>query len=782
MGKKSAGKIKRKTERTEPVHPSVAQSRSVFSNPLLHVLAIIIVVCISYSNTLNVPFQFDDESSIEINPAVKDLSYFADTSKIDRSGLTPGTKAIFKTRYLGYLTFALNYKVGGLNVKGYHLVNILIHIISSLLVYWLVLLTFSTPYFSGGMGDRTAYVDKIPPILPLSKGGTGLGPSLAKRGEGRFIENISPKFTAFFAALLFASHPVQTQAITYIVQRFASLATLFYLLALVLYVRWRLIQAGTGKKTPWVKSVLLYVAGLISALMALKTKEFAFTLPVVMVVYELCFFRDGLRRRLPYLIPFVLLILVIPYSLIGGSAGFGAMQDLATKASGALDNISRGDYLLTQFRVIVTYIRLLLLPISQNLDYDYPVYRSFFTTAVFMSFMFLLALFAFAVYLFRSSRITSHSSLFTLQHSPFTYHYLRLIAFGIFWFFITLSAESSIIPIKDVIFEHRLYLPSVGFLIALTASVQLAASRWSPRMPSASQMPVYLMAILALAFTATTYSRNKVWSDKVHIWEDTVKGSPNKARPHNNLGNVYTKLGRYDDAVRQYLAALKMDINYVEAHYNLAFVYARQGRTDDAIREYKEAIKIVPDYSIAHNNLGNIYQDQNRLEDAVNEYKAALKNNPDYAEAHNNLANAYQRQGRLEEAIPSYLTALKLNPDYGEARNNLANAYQRQERYDEAIAEYKAALKINPNYAEAHNGLANTYQMQNRLDDAIPLYKAAIRLKTGYAFAHANLAVAYEKKGRYQEAINELKEVLRIRPDDQNAALKIEMLSKKIRK
>ncbi len=183
---------------------------SLLHRPFIHILLIIVLCLLAYSNILNAPFVFDDSVYIVDNPAIKDFQYFTDTSRVNDLAIHDGLKAIFKTRYIGYLTFAVNYALHGLDVRGYHLFNILVHIINSLLLYWLVILTFRTPFFAVHNGKGTYHPD----------------------GFSNFI--------AVFTALLFAVHPVQTQAITYITQRFASLAALFYLLSLVTYIKFRI--------------------------------------------------------------------------------------------------------------------------------------------------------------------------------------------------------------------------------------------------------------------------------------------------------------------------------------------------------------------------------------------------------------------------------------------------------------------------------------------------------------------------------------------------------------
>jgi hypothetical protein len=319
-------------------------------------LLIAIVGLISYSNSFIVPFQFDDLHNIAENPVVHDLDNF--TSSLSGYNYNP-------RRVVGYFTLALNYHVGGTDVTGYHIVNLIIHLINSLLVYFLVVLTFRTPYFrtveSGG--EQSCF--------------------------GRFI--------ALFTALLFVVHPVQTQAVTYIVQRFTSLATLFYLLSVVLYVWGRI----TGVERSGGRAVILYVLSVLSAVLAMKTKEIAFTLPLAVVLYEWIFFQVPWRKRVLVLLPVLLTLIIVPLSVMGTDKPLGeVLSDLSEKSRIQTD-IPRWDYLVTQMRVITTYIRLIFLPVNQNLDYDYPVYRSLFDPPVLMSFLFLVVIAGFGVYMCR---------------------------------------------------------------------------------------------------------------------------------------------------------------------------------------------------------------------------------------------------------------------------------------------------------------------------------------------------------------------------------------------
>jgi hypothetical protein len=372
---------------------------------LLSLLLIILLGAIVYSNTLKASWHFDDSVVITENWALRDLGgRISDVFKGNRG--------------VGYLSFALNYQFNKLNVTGYHIVNIAIHIMNALLVYCLVLLTMKTP-------------------------------AMAKN---RLVSH--SRFIALASGLIFVAHPIQTQAVTYIAQRFTSLATFFYVLSLVLFIQARL-KTVQGKSFFSPLHLVCYCVSLLSAYCAMHTKEISFTLPVVIILYDLFFIDSSSAswgKRFVYLIPFILTLAIIPINTLDlfGKGGAKPLGDVIGEIREQVQEtplISRGDYLLTQFNVIVTYIRLLFLPMNQNLDYDYPIARTLFQSSTFVSFVFLLALFLLAVYLLIKG--------------------YRLISFAIFWFFITLSIESSIIPIRDVIYEHRVYLPSVGFGIVM---------------------------------------------------------------------------------------------------------------------------------------------------------------------------------------------------------------------------------------------------------------------------------------------------------------------------
>lgn len=655
--------MKKKQEKKITPHQQVTRTTTrPLHKPIVHIALILLIGIAVYSNTLTSPFIFDDIPNISENPLIKDLRYFTDKSMVRDIPVIYNVKDFFYSRWMGYFTFALNYKLHGLNTIGYHAFNLLIHLINALCVYYLIALTTRTPFFA-----RNTPAGDYPRDCPVG-------------------------LLALMGGILFVAHPIQTQAVTYIIQRFASLATFFYLLSVVFYIRARLAAKANHMYT-------LYGVALICAVCAMKTKEIAITLPVMIAAYEFMFLEGSPKKRASLLLPFLLTMIIIPVSLIqpGGSVLDADKVQESIQLASAQD-ISRWDYLFTQFRVITTYVRLLLLPIHQNLDYDYPVYTTLFRAEVILSFLFLVSIAGIGVYLYLLSNRTDREGR----------HWLRFASFGILWFFVALSVESSIIPIADVIFEHRVYLPSVGFILVL---LSVLANKLQGRQ---RKLIIPVAALIALALSAATYARNNTWQSSVTLWEDIVRKSPGKVRPHNNLGADYYDQGRIDDAIRQYEIALKLNPDDLDAYLNLGNVYEKQGNLDEAIRLYQAALKINPDFPDAHKNLGDFYHDQGRFDDATREYQTAIRLKPSFTEAYYNLGVIYHKQGRLDEALRQYQQTLKLNPDHANTHNNLGVLYSVRGNADEAIREYKTAIRLNPAHPEAQKNLDILLQNLNK--------------------------------------------------------------------
>lgn len=350
-----------------------------------HVIAVCIIILavgIAYSNTYNASFHFDDQHTIIENPRIKHLKNIP--SFFYKSEGPVGTRPLLLT------TLAINYAIGGLNVVGYHIFNNLLHAINGIMVYIFILTTLNLPSL------REKYS------------------SIARE-------------IALFGALIFAVHPIQTQAVTYIISRSMPMATFFYLLGLIVYNK----AVATNKKPYFGLLVLIAFLGMTS-------REDFFTFPIMLFLYDaflMSSFKDAARRWWVYAtlaVPTAYrLWLTFTYKGAEEAVGFGVRL------------LTPIEYLMTQFNVIWTYARLMVLPINQNLDYDYPVAKTLFEFPTILSFVGHLLVVAFAFYMFKRN---------------------RLVTFLILWWYGTLSVSSSFVPIIDVIFEHRVYLPSIGFI------------------------------------------------------------------------------------------------------------------------------------------------------------------------------------------------------------------------------------------------------------------------------------------------------------------------------
>ncbi len=530
---------------------------NVFSIILISSLGII-----AYLNAFNSSFHFDDRVYILNDPGIRNIQ--------DLRGIW----GICPSRFVTFYSLAINYHFHKLHVFGYHVFNMAVHIGSAVLVWWLVLLTLSTPAMKGNSITRHA----------------------------------SP--IALLAGLVFVSHPLQIEAVTYIWQRATSMAAFFYLASICCYVRSRLSQSsGPGSR-------YLYILSLIAAAAAMFTKENVITLPLMILAYEYFFLKNRDVSQLliggrPYL--FLLTIFIIPVTLLmAKSSRFQAINDMTAGNNG----ISPLDYLITQIRVMVTYIRLAFLPFDQKLDYDYPVYKNIFEIPVLLSWLFLTTILFFAKRLFAR---------------------YRLVSFSILWFFLALLPESSFLPLKDVIFEHRLYLPMAGYSIFLVSGAYYLWGKDNFKM-----MAMALTVIIAVN-TVLTFERNKIWKDEITLFTDAVEKSPHKARPYAALGVAFNDRGDFVKALSNFNRVIAIDPAYDHAYFNRGTFYERQGDLDRAIVDYNNAIKINAHDAQAYYNRGNIYYKQDKYPQALSDYNSAIKEDPAYLKAYINRGLTYRR-------------------------------------------------------------------------------------------------------------------------------------------
>jgi Tfp pilus assembly protein PilF len=441
----------------------------------------------------------------------------------------------------------------------------------------------------------------------------------------------------------------------------------------------------------------------------MKTKPIAFTLPIIAVLYEFSFFNkvSGLvpeagnvagvsqnsnMRRFIYLFPILLTILIIPLSMICLTASSETIIQDVNNITRETPNISRTDYLFTQLRVIISYLRLLLFPVNQNVDYRYPVYHSFFDLPVMISFFVILSIVGLSFYLFYRSRpaiCKAPSGKPNLKLLS-----LRLASFGIMWFFITLLVESSIVPIKDVIVEHRLYLPSAGFFIASISLTDYFIKN--------SGLKRFLIIFIVVLLSISAYSRNSLWNDPQKMWEDVVSKAPNNVRAYTELGAVFRDEGRYAEANMQFEKALKINKNYPLTYYNLGEIQYRLGDYDKALKYFQKTLTFqLPPllHTDTLNSIGMTYSEMGDVVNAVSAFKEAIRRYPGVISPYNNLGRQYIKMGEADLAIEILEKAMKIR-ETPHLYYNLSQAYALKGDNEKRRLFSQRAIQLGENYTQ----------------------------------------------------------------------------------
>jgi tetratricopeptide (TPR) repeat protein len=590
---------------------------------MVHIALVLLAGAAVYANTLHVGYILDDYSAIS----------FLGPRDIPEVLLHGGSRRVADA------TFALNHHLHGLQVAGYHLVNLAIHLSAAITLYFVAASALAALKASFYPAERAAQeTASAEHYLPLA------------------------------AALLFAVHPVQTQAVTYIIQRYTSLATFFYLFSALFFIRARLAseKSGTGRYP-----LLLGGVSLAAGILALGSKQIAVTLPVMLVVLELFLFRGRLLGRRFFIACGALLLLALTMTL--ATWHDRSLHDFLVSLHQATAEdrfIPRTTYALTQARVVATYLRLLCLPYGQSLFYDYPVYTTLFSVPVIASLTLHISLIVTAVVLFRVS------GRHLLSDDRLQGALQRLTALGIVWFYIAMTVESSIFPITDVIFEHRIYLPSAGFFLAAAAGTALAAHgrRTGPRAALA------LLAVVCLVLGGLTVARNRVWSDSLALWQDTASKAPNKDLALANLAGEYMALDMPDKALPLFVRALELNPDFhVRTKLFLGMTLQRLNVDGGRFTTGEELVR--PGGPLGKGEVDS--KDLTRLEGVLR----------------NNMALAYEMLGEPGQAGESYRAALRADPTYDLAWYNLGLLSVRTGDRGQAVSALLQLKKINPSLA-----------------------------------------------------------------------------------
>jgi tetratricopeptide (TPR) repeat protein len=613
---------------------------------------IVLSVALAYANAWHTPFVFDDSVSIQDNLAIRQL--WPPTHAL----LFPQKETV-AGRPLLNLSFALNYAAGGLRVEGYHAVNLAIHAAAALLLFGLV------------------------------------RRSLARFGDA------AASWAGFGVALLWALHPLQTESVTYIVQRAESLMGLLFLATLYAFVR--SVDGESRRPAAW------RAAAVAACALGMAAKEVMAAAPIVVLLYDRAVvagnFRSAWKARRTFYAALastwlILLVCLVVEGNRHGSAGLDT-------------GVSCWRYAAVELCALPGYLRRIVWP-SPLCFYDGPLSGPNLAPrlgpAVLGAVLLLLIVAGTVISLWRNRPAG----------------FLGAAALMI------LAPTSSLLPVvSEPVAEHRLYLPLAAALCLLIPLWRRWGAAW-----------ILMACLAAIGLGAGTHARNRLYASPIALWQDTFRQAPENYVAANNLGLALIDAGREDEAGEPIERARKLSPTYDQAWYNLGLLAARRGDRATAMADYREAIRLTPNHAKAHNNLGVLLGGQpGGLAAALAEFEQAGEADPEYPEAQSNWGKALAAlPGRESEAIAHFREAVRLRPDSADARYDLAsvlapNPATRQE----AIAQLRAVVRLQPDNAAAHVNLGAALFQDGDVAQAIAETESALRLDPSLEQARSNL-------------------------------------------
>ena len=500
--------------------------------PWRYILLICLATILAFASGLDGVFLLDDHHTIINNPRIRTL-------------WPPWAPFMGTTRPLVQATLALNYAISGLQTWSYHVVNIGVHLAAALTLF--------------GLARRT--LSRIP--------------SLSANADG----------LAVVGAILWAVHPLQTESVTYIIQRAEAAMGLMVFLVLYTFTR---AADEPAKSRQWL------ACALVASFAGFAIKPIMIVTPLLLWLFDRQFisgtFRGSLRAHPRFYLLLCLTPLVLPVFLAGNpaewkdSAGVGSLP------------VTWYEYAATQPRVILHYLQLCLWPTPLCLDYGWPIERS-------------------------DGVIAITSALVIGALGVTIWALIKKSAWGFLgaWFFVNLAPTSSVIPIADLAFEHRMYLAlaavSFAAVIAVHSMIRSAALGWV--------RPA--LAVLAIGFfTAFTVSRNRDYASEIRLWAANVAARPGYARPLNNLGLELARARRFDEAFQALRKAIEIDPAYAKAHYNLGKALLDSGNPAQARSHLEASIRLRAD-SMGHAALGQTLKQLGDVKGAVTEFANATR-------------------------------------------------------------------------------------------------------------------------------------------------------------
>lgn len=685
---------------------------------LLALLPVILVFAI-YANTFEGPYIFDDLPNITGN-------YHIRLTQISLKGLMDaGFKSIASNRPIPNISFALNFYFHQYHVFGYHLVNIIIHLLAGLSLFLVLRET-----------------------LRIS----------LKIQAGSFPESIKPSLLAYIVTIVWLVHPLHTQSITYIVQRMNSMASMFYVLSLWFYIKGRL----TSGNRRWG----FFAGCLISGLLAFGSKEMTATLPIFIFLYEWYFFQDLdkswiTKKILPVTFVLVLLSLLtlLFHPLLGILGGYSFRPFTLTQR------------LFTELRVVMLYISLIFFPhpMRLNLDYDFPLSLSFFdpVTTLF-SFVFLFCIFVAAIVLAKKE---------------------RLISFCILWFLGNLVIESSVIPLElvyehrtylpsmffvlliIVVFYRFIRMAKVRIGIICIIVVIFSVWTYQRNTVWSDEGDLLRDIVMKSPYKARCYNNLAASYIKKSEYEKALDQLYKALElPNNNdcldlvyenIGLSYLNMKQYEKAIyylNKSIGTVGYDARFNRARTLLGLALEKTGRVSEAIVQYKEAVKEYPTSHEAQNFLGKYLAKNGMIEEGKTHILEALRLDPAYNEAYNNIANILIQEGKTDEAINYYKEALAHNPLYADAYYNLGIVMAEQGRDIEAIDYFTHAIQISRSYfPSARENLAVLFYKRGELQKAIEQCRQLQLANLADAKVKQILAVAVDRKNKIDTNISKVR-------------------------
>ncbi len=714
----------KKHEYTMPGNNPSLTIRSSSDFPAFHFLlsaaVMALITLFAYADTFNVPFIYDDVNNITLNRHIRMTAVTFDSIAAVSESPSP--------RPFANLTLALNYYFGRYDVRGYHAVNLTIHILTGLLLF---LVARSTLRLCGTE-------DVIAPLL---------------------------------AAALWLVNPVHTQSVTYTVQRMSSLATLFYLLALSCYIRARITAlSGQGR----IPQVLLYALCLASGILGLLSKQTTATLPVMLFLYEWYFFQDRnpgwLKKQVPWIGLTALLVLVVAAPYLGTSP-LDKMLTIYEKQP-----FTPAQRLLTEPAVVIYYISLLLFPHPDRLTllYDFPIFSSMTTPMTALAgimgvSVLVLAglmlsgkhrLLSFAVFWFLGNLVIESSVLglaIVFEHRtylPSVFPLIALTALGVSafrkrWPAVVIAGFLILICGFWTHQRNTVWNDTVGF--------------WQDNVAKAPDMPEVNnnlgQALLKKGETEQAADYFKI----------AMKKDPDLESARVNLGVTLQRMGQSELAASLYRTILTTNPANTKARFNLAMLFKEGGHTEAAVRQLKKIIAVDPHDTSTMLNLGTILLEQQHNAQALMWFRKALTLDADDPKLLNNLGVVLHRLDRTEEAISVLRQGLTLAPHNPMLHNSLGLALLDCGRYEKAMEHFQLALAADPEMADAVNNLGLAAEKQGKTDQAIDYYRQAMGLSPAYDLARYNLANLLLKTGQPDSAISLLNDITTVSPEHQPA-------------